>query len=57
MLDFIRSSLADRRPCIVAEKTGLHANTIIRIRDGKEKNPKLSTLEILTTYLRGDGEK
>lgn len=57
MLDFIRSSLADRRPCVVAEKTGLHRNTVAAIRDGKETNPKLSTLELLASYLRGEGEK
>lgn len=56
VLDFIRSGLADRRPGIVAEKTGLHVNTVIRIRDGKEENPKLATLERLAEYLRGDGE-
>ena len=57
MLDFIRSNLADRRPCVVAEKTGLHRNTVAAIRDGKETNPKLSTLELLASYLRGEGEK
>jgi len=56
MLEWIRMELADRRPCKVAEKTGLHANTVIRIRDGKEGNPKIDTLNRIALYLRGDGE-
>jgi transcriptional regulator with XRE-family HTH domain len=52
-LDFIRQGLADRRPSIVAAKTGLHINTITRIRDGVENNPKLETLNRLAAYLNG----
>lgn len=52
-LDWIRQELADRRPSIVAEATGLHVNTIIAIRDGKQDNPKLNTLELLAAYLGG----
>jgi len=56
-LHWIRQALADRRPGIVAQKTGLHINTIIRIRDADDQNPKLKTLEKLASYLIGDGEK
>jgi transcriptional regulator with XRE-family HTH domain len=52
-LEWIRSSLADRMPAKVARATGLHVNTIARIRDGKETNPKLETLNRLALYLRG----
>jgi transcriptional regulator with XRE-family HTH domain len=55
-LDWIRQGLADRRPSVVAERTGLHINTIARIRDGKEENPKIETLNRLARYLRGMGE-
>ena len=55
-LDWIRQALADRRPGIVAKATELHVNTIIRIRDGKEGNPKLATLEKIGAYLVGEGE-
>ena len=55
-LDWIRQGLADRRLSIVAERTGLHSNTIARIRDGKEPNPKLETLNRLASYLKGQGE-
>jgi transcriptional regulator with XRE-family HTH domain len=55
-LDWIKAGLSDRRPKIVAEKTGLHVNTIINIRDGRETNPKLETLNRLAAYLKGNGE-
>jgi DNA-binding Xre family transcriptional regulator len=55
-IDWIRQGLADRRLSVVAERTGLHANTIARIRDGKEDNPKFETLNRLACYLKGQGE-
>ena len=55
-IDWIRNALLDRRPKVVAERTGLHVNTILRIRDGKEENPKIQTLNLLTAYLNGSGE-
>lgn len=55
-LAWIREGLIDRRPGIVAERTGLHINTIIKIRDGKETNPKLETLNRLACYLKGQSE-
>ena len=50
-LQEIRSALGDRRLDLVAKATGLHANSIARIRDGKNLNPKHSTLVALSTYL------
>ena len=55
-IEWIRIGLLDRRPKVVAERTGLHVNTITRIRDGKESNPKINTLNLLAIYLIGDGE-
>lgn len=52
-LEWIRSRLMDRRPGLVAEKTGLHVNTVTDIRDGKNANPKLDTLNKLAGYLKG----
>ena len=54
-LDWIRQGLSDRRPGIVAERTGLHTNTIINIRDGKANNPNLRTLQKLYDYLSAYG--
>lgn len=50
-LEEIRGKLADRRLDAVAKETGLHVNSIARIRDGKNLNPKHSTLVALSTYL------
>ena len=50
-LQQIRDALADRRLDIVAKATGLHANSVGRIRDGRNVNPKASTLEALSRYL------
>lgn len=55
-IEWIRRGLLDRRPKVVAERTGLHVNTIIRIRDGREENPKIQTLNLLAAYLNGTGE-
>ena len=50
-LDQIRESLADRRVSVVAEFTGIHANTISRIRSGKNKNPTIRVVTLLEIYL------
>jgi hypothetical protein len=55
-IEWIRAGLLDRRPKVVSERTGLHVNTITRIRDGKETNPKINTLNLLAVYLIGEGE-
>lgn len=55
-LEWIRQALADRMPSRVSEKTGLHVNTISGIRDGRIKDPRISTLNKLAVYLAGDGE-
>jgi hypothetical protein len=55
--EWIRAALHDRRIGIISEKTGLHVNTIAAIRDGKNTNPKLLTLELLASYLKADGEE
>jgi transcriptional regulator with XRE-family HTH domain len=55
-LKWIKEGLLDRRPKVVAERTGLHVNTVTRIRDGKEDNPKIDTLNRLARYLIGEGE-
>jgi hypothetical protein len=47
----IRSALADRRLDVVAEATGLHPNSIARIRDGKNDSPRPETIDALSRYL------
>ena len=51
-IDEIKKQLADRRLTVVAERTGLHYNTLKLIRDGKG-NPTYSTLKIISDYLQG----
>jgi hypothetical protein len=53
-LEKIRADLADRRVSIISKQTGLHPNTIMNIRDGRENNPKLGTLNKLVSYLYGE---
>ena len=55
-IDWIRAALADRMPSRVAEKTGLHPNTIRAIRDGDNINPTLATIEKIAAYLKSQGE-
>lgn len=50
-LSEIKSALKDRRLCVIAKETGLHVNTIASIRDGKNTNPTLETLQKLADYL------
>lgn len=55
MLDLptIRYALADRNLARVAQKTGIHANTLRNIRTGANTNPTLLTLERISNYLAG----
>ena len=53
-LKWIRQGLLDKRPKIVAEKTGLSINTVIGIAKGRNTNPTISTLAKLDAYLRGE---
>ena len=52
-LEEIKGKLADRRLDAVALATGLHVNSIARIRDGRNLNPKHSTLAALSAYFEG----
>lgn len=52
-LDEIRRSLDDRILNVVAEKTGLHRNTIAAIKSGKIENPTYYALKKLSDYLEG----
>ena len=49
-LQWLREELARRQLAGVARDTGLHVNTLYDLRDGKNTNPKLSTITVLTNY-------
>ena len=50
-LDQIRSALRDRRIDIIADATGLHRNTISKVRDNPNSNPSLRVMKALSDYL------
>jgi transcriptional regulator with XRE-family HTH domain len=52
-LDQIKRKLEDRRIDIVAERTGIHRNTIARIKSGQQANPTYHILQRLSAYLEG----
>ncbi len=55
-LDQIRDALKDRRPAMVAQSTGLHVNTVMRIRDGMNTYPTYEVVAALSDYLQGKVE-
>jgi DNA-binding XRE family transcriptional regulator len=56
-LEQIRVQLMDRRLSVVAAAIGVHRNTLISIRDGRNTNPSLRTMEALSAYFNlGDAK-
>lgn len=51
-LEQIQDALKDRRPRVVAKETGLHPNTIVKLRDGKNMNPTHRVFTALSEYLQ-----
>ena len=49
-LSQIVALLADRKLDVVALQTGVHRNTLAAIRDGRNANPTLRTIEALSDY-------
>lgn len=54
-LDEIKRLLADRRLNVVSAATDINRNTLAQIRDGKNENPTLRTMQRLSDYLSGVG--
>lgn len=50
-LEEIRGRLVDRRLRMIAEKVGVHYQTILKIRDRVEANPTYETVKKLSDYL------
>ena len=53
----IRWCLEDRKLDVVSMKTGVHRNTLASIRDGRNENPTLRTLEALSDYFANQCER
>jgi transcriptional regulator with XRE-family HTH domain len=52
-LEQLRTALDDRNVEKVAERTGIHRNTIGAIRSGSNQNPSYATMKALSDYLTG----
>ncbi len=49
-LDELKRLLTDRRITQISEATGLHRNTLARIRDGRQPNPTYHVMARLDAY-------
>jgi transcriptional regulator with XRE-family HTH domain len=56
-LAHIRWCLEDRKLDVVSAKTGVHRNTLSAIRDGRNENPTLRTLEALSEYFENQWDR
>ena len=48
--DECKEKLKDRTLAVVAENTGLHYNTLLRLRDGHAKEPSYKVIKTLSEY-------
>ncbi len=55
-IDAIRDALADRNLTMVAEKTGLHRETLYNIVNRRQDGMSFKTYKILIKYLFDGGE-
>lgn len=51
-IDQIRDALSDRTLTVVSDRTGIHHNTLLRIKSGALKNPWQKTIQALSDYLQ-----
>ena len=52
-IDEIRAALYDRRLIVIAENTKISYGTLLSIRDNRDANPSLKTMQVLSAYLKG----
>ena len=52
-LNETRRLLMDRRLQVVAQATGIHYNTLKKIRDDDQANPTYAVIKLLSDYLEG----
>ena len=55
-LELIREQLQDRRLTVIAERTGLHPNTLRDIRNNEGCNPSHRVLLALSTYIESSAD-
>jgi len=51
-IDVLSRKLQDKRLKKVAKSTGLHYNTLRKIRDDEDANPTLNVMNTLSDYFR-----
>lgn len=54
-LDELREKLHDRKLTVVAEKTGLHYNTVYRLAKGMSTDPAYSVVKRISEYFEQEG--
>lgn len=52
--DQIKEKLKDRVPGIVAKATGLHLNTIYKLKNGESIDPSYETMVKISAYFEGE---
>jgi hypothetical protein len=55
-LELIRAQLQDRRLTVIAERTGLHPNTLRDIRNNADCNPSHRVLAALSEYISSSAQ-
>jgi len=55
-LELIRAQLQDRRLTVIAERTGLHPNTLRDIRNNEGCNPSHRVLAALSEYIKSSAQ-
>ena len=50
-LDELREVLSDYKPKVIAERTGLSAQTVYNFMNGSEENPSLDTVRKFLSFL------
>jgi hypothetical protein len=51
-IDEIRAGLYDKRLIIIAKSTGISYGTLLAIRNNRDVNPSLKTMQTLSAYLK-----
>lgn len=52
-IEEIKQQLSDRRVDVVSQATGVHYNTVYKIKTGKNINPTYNVIKALSDYFEG----
>jgi transcriptional regulator with XRE-family HTH domain len=51
-IERLRELMQDRAVPVVAERTGIHYNTVLNIKNGTNKNPSYEVIKKLSDYFQ-----